>query len=96
VAALLPIKGRERVLRFLLGISRKTAVARYEVRELNGLPALVAEVDHRPAQWAPRFVMWTELDGKGSIACVRLVLATRKLTHVAPLVSAGEERSMGK
>jgi hypothetical protein len=40
--------------------------------------------------------MWTELDGKGRIACVRLVLATRKLTHVAPLVSAGEERSMGK
>jgi len=96
VAALLPINGRERVLRFLLGISRKTPVAGYEVRELNGLPALVAEVEQRPARWAPRFVMWTELDGKGRIAWVRLVLATRKLTHVAPLVSASEGRLVGR
>ena len=96
VAALLPIKGRERVLRFLRGISRKTAVAGYAVRELNGLPALVAEVEQRPPRWAPRFVMWTELDGESRIAHVRLVLATRKLTHVAPLVSAGEGRSMGR
>ena len=96
VAALLPIEGRERVLRFLLGISRKTAVAGYAVRELNGLPALVVEVEQRPPRWAPRFVMWTELDGEDRIARVRLVLATRKLTHVAPLVSAGQGRSMGK
>ena len=95
-AALLPIKGRERVLRFLVGISGKTPVAGYAVRELNGLPALVAEVEQRPPRWAPRFVMWTELDREGRIADVRLVLATRKLTHVAPLVSAGEGRSMGK
>jgi len=80
VAALLPVEGKDRVLRFLLRLSEKSQVSRFELRELNGLPALVADVSERPPRWAPRFVLWTELDGLGLIARVRIVLAERKLT----------------
>ena len=84
VAALLPVEGKDRVLRFLVNLARKSQVSTFEVRELNGLPALVADVSERPTRWAPRFVLWTEVDARGRIAHVRIVLADRKLTALQP------------
>ncbi len=40
-AAIHPISGRDKVVRFFLGLARKNKVVQAEVVELNGLPALV-------------------------------------------------------
>lgn len=82
VAALRPVVGRERALRFLLALTRKTTLSSSAIRELNGLPALVADVADRPARWAPRLTLAVELDGAGRISAVRIVLAQRKLAAV--------------
>jgi RNA polymerase sigma-70 factor (ECF subfamily) len=82
VAALQTVAGSERALRFLLALTGKTQVASFDVRELNGLPALVADMAAHPARWAPRLVLAVELDAQDRIAHVRIVLASRKLTAV--------------
>jgi RNA polymerase sigma-70 factor, ECF subfamily len=83
VAALKPVVGKERVARFFLGVQKKfRANGRYELRALNGEPALVADFDSRVKGAAPRLVMRCETDAAGLIRRVHMVLATRKLTHV--------------
>lgn len=82
VAALREVSGADRVLRFLLKLTQKSVLSRFAFRELNGLPALVAEVAQSPSRWAPRFVLSVEVDAEDRIAQVRIVLATRKLTRV--------------
>jgi RNA polymerase sigma-70 factor (ECF subfamily) len=84
--ALRPVLGRERVVRFLMGLSRKAgAHGAVEVRGVNGLPALVFERDEAPARFARRFVMRCDLDPDGTIREVHLISATRKLAGVAAL-----------
>jgi RNA polymerase sigma-70 factor (ECF subfamily) len=85
-AALNPVLGPDRIGRFFLGLQRKLgADARYAVRHLNGLPGIVAEYVTAHAGWGPRFVMRCDVDGSGAIREVHIVVATRKLTAVAPL-----------
>lgn len=85
-AALRPIVGRERLSRFFAGLLRKLgAMGRFEVRSLNGLPAIVAEYDTPREGWGPRFVMRCDVDSSGAIREVHIVVATSKLTAVAPL-----------
>ena len=82
-AALRPVLGRDRVTRFFLGILGKHGSAgRFAVRDLNGLPALVAEYDAVKPGWGPRFVVRCEVDPSGAIREVHVVVATRKLTAV--------------
>lgn len=83
-AARRPVLGRERVLRFLLGLAQKSGGAtRFEPRRLNGLPALLAvPVSPRPG-WAPRVVMQCLLDDDGRIVEILSVLATAKLRALA-------------
>src|SRR5262245_29024149 len=83
VAALRPVTGQDRVGRFLLGIRRKAGIpGLVEVRLVNGLPALVADLRNGPAGWAQRFVLQCALDGDGRIRDVYVVLASGKLTAV--------------
>jgi RNA polymerase sigma-70 factor, ECF subfamily len=87
LAALLPVLGRDRVVRFLLGVQRKSGVTeRFEERTLNGLPAVVAEVAARE-RFAPRFVLRCDVDNDGMIREVHLVIASRKLTAVRPVAA---------
>jgi RNA polymerase sigma-70 factor (ECF subfamily) len=82
-AALRPILGKERVTRFLLGVQKKfRAKGSFEVRALNGEPALVADLESDVPGAAPRWVMRCEADAEGRVTMVHIVLATRKLTHV--------------
>jgi RNA polymerase sigma-70 factor (ECF subfamily) len=93
VAALRPIRGADRVTRFLLGLHSKTALSgRFAMRTFNGLPAIVVEWDtpatrrrHPEGRWAPRVVLRCELDAAGAIVEVHMVSASAKLTAVAPL-----------
>jgi RNA polymerase sigma-70 factor, ECF subfamily len=87
-AALRPIRGKDRVTRFLLGVQKKFhPKAAFEVRSLNGGPALVADFESDVPGAAPRWVMRCETDPAGQITLVFIVLATRKLTHVRRVTS---------
>jgi RNA polymerase sigma-70 factor (ECF subfamily) len=82
-AALRPVLGRDRVVRFFLGLQRKLgANVSFDVRTLNGLPAVVAAYDTPREGWGPRFVMRVDTDGRGAIRDVHIVVATAKLTRV--------------
>jgi RNA polymerase sigma-70 factor (ECF subfamily) len=79
-AALRVVVGSSRVARFYLGLMKKGAApARIVVRALNGLPALVVEVDDPPPRVAPRLVMRCELGADGRIDQIHVVLARAKL-----------------
>jgi RNA polymerase sigma-70 factor (ECF subfamily) len=83
LAALQTVRGRDRVARFLVGLQRKThRGGRFALRDVNGLPALVAEVDVKAARWAPRFLLRCEVDPAGAIRDVHIVIATPKLDRI--------------
>jgi RNA polymerase sigma-70 factor (ECF subfamily) len=85
-AALNPVLGPARIARFFFGLQRKLGSAvRYEARTLNGLPGLVIEYDAPREGWGPRFVMRCDVDPAGAIREVHVVVASAKLTGVAPL-----------
>lgn len=73
-----PIVGRDRVLRFALGVRTRTAPGTRAVpAEVNGEPAVVVYVDGTPA-----YVATLALDPDGRIAETLLVAAPNKLAFV--------------
>jgi RNA polymerase sigma-70 factor (ECF subfamily) len=83
LAALRPILGRDRVVRFLMGLQRKARwQGRVALKSLNGLPAIVAEIDDPGGRYAPRFLVRCELDERGCIREVHIVAASAKLAAV--------------
>jgi len=50
------------------------------VRRLNGLPAVVVDVEDAPPGWAPRTALLFRVDDRGRIEEMYAVLASRKLT----------------
>ena len=77
------IVGPQRVARFHYNIGyRRMARGRFQVRMINGLPAIVGEfADGRPAE-PSRVVMRCEVDEHGRITRLLSVVASRKLTAV--------------
>jgi RNA polymerase sigma-70 factor (ECF subfamily) len=85
-AALRPILGSDRVVRFLFGLRRKTGVhGAFDFRSINRMPALVVELDEAAERFARRFVMRCEVAADGKIREVHLVIAVSKLARVAAL-----------
>ncbi|HVP27767.1 MAG TPA: sigma-70 family RNA polymerase sigma factor [Myxococcota bacterium] len=82
-AARKPVRGRERVARFHVKISRG-ALPRLRLATLNGVPALVAEFEHAPPHLARRLAIVPELDAAGRLRAIYTVVATRKLAGLAP------------
>jgi RNA polymerase sigma-70 factor, ECF subfamily len=84
LAAKVPLVGVDRVLRFELGLARKghASITRIEMRELNGLPAWVVELEPRLPRTAPRFVTRCDLDAAGRVVAWHSILATAKLTAI--------------
>jgi RNA polymerase sigma-70 factor (ECF subfamily) len=80
-AARLPILGRAKVARLLVGLTARGAAEQLSFRMLNGLPALVAKAPTRQG-FAPRFTFQIELDAEGRISAVHIVLASRKLLAI--------------
>jgi RNA polymerase sigma factor (sigma-70 family) len=78
-AALRVVSGSSRVARFYLGLMKKSPPARIVVRGLNGLPALLVELDDPPPRVAPRVVMRCEIGPDGLIGQIHVVLARAKL-----------------
>jgi RNA polymerase sigma-70 factor (ECF subfamily) len=85
VAAKVPIVGRDRVLKFQLGLMRVggSSLLGVEAREVNGMPALVARFRPELPRQAPRAVLRCDLDASGKIVAMYSILATAKLTAVA-------------
>jgi RNA polymerase sigma-70 factor (ECF subfamily) len=82
-AALRPVLGASRVARFYLGLQRKVgADARFALRMLNGLPAIVLDSPSAGTRYAPRSVIRCDVDDEGRIREVHAILATAKLCAV--------------
>lgn len=84
-AARVPVHGAEKVLKFLLHVTRDVGEARWETRSLNGAPMVVAALVSPPPRVAPRFVVGVTLGPDGRIVAIHWVLDPAKLTAVAPL-----------
>lgn len=82
-AALRPVIGADRVVRFFLGVQKKLGGdARFASRLVNGLPALLLEYDHVREGFAPKLIVRCDVDRCGVIRELHLVLASSKLTAV--------------
>ena len=80
------VVGPRRVARLMLGLARHGALqARVEQRLLNGLPALVLDFGRVGPRFAPRGIIRCDVDDDGRITAVHAVLASRKLTAIAPI-----------
>jgi RNA polymerase sigma-70 factor (ECF subfamily) len=83
-AALRPVLGPDRVTRFLFGLNKKLGIPpKFEVRDLNGAPALIMEYERPMGRWARRFVVRCDIDERGAIVEVHIVVASAKLARVA-------------
>jgi RNA polymerase sigma-70 factor (ECF subfamily) len=92
-AALNPILGASKVARFYHGIFLKFGgVGSVRSLMVGGMPALYVSLPDRAegnvdidlSRLAKRFVMQADVDADGRITRLYSVLATRKLTHIAP------------
>lgn len=82
-AALRPIRGRDKVLRLILGIAKKSLVRpRFAVRVLNGLPAILVEELSAAPRAATRYTIHFELDGEGRIRGLHAVITPSKLSRI--------------
>lgn len=80
-AALKPIRGRDRVLRLILGLATKSSSEpRVAFRMLNGLPAVLVDDVRSITTNATRYTLHIEVDDAGLISGLHAVLAPRKLT----------------
>jgi len=87
-AAIKPVVGRRQVAALFAGLAAQSApVVASALRVLNGLPALVVDRSPQPG-FASRFTMQVEMDDEGRLSRIYVVLASRKLTAVAPPLRA--------
>jgi RNA polymerase sigma-70 factor (ECF subfamily) len=82
-AARQPVRGRDKVLRLILGIAAKSLrEPRFVVRMLNGLPAILIEDVRSTTNAATRYTIHVEIDDRGRIHALRSVLAPGKLSAI--------------
>ena len=80
-AARQPVRGRDKVLRLILGLAAKSvAEPRFEIRLLNGLPGVLVQDYRSPTTAATRYTIHIEVDDEGHIRGLNAVLAPRKLS----------------
>lgn len=82
LAALRPVVGRDKVLRFFLNLGQRRPLESLELRTLNGLPAAVMHLKPGRPREAKRAVMICQLNPVGQIASFYTVLASPKLGHL--------------
>ncbi len=81
-AARVEVTGASRVARFHLNVLRLSGPPTFELRTLNGMPALVGTATEPREGIAPRFATIGWLDASGRIARICTVLAPRKLEAI--------------
>ncbi|MEK6323568.1 MAG: sigma-70 family RNA polymerase sigma factor [Acidobacteriota bacterium] len=82
-AARQPVRGRDKVLRLILGLAAKsTTEPRFAIRVLNGLPAILVEDVRSVTTAATRYTIHFEVDDAGRIRGLHAVVAPSKLSAV--------------
>jgi RNA polymerase sigma-70 factor (ECF subfamily) len=82
-AARQPIRGRDKVLRLILGLAAKSLVdPRFDIRMLNGLPAILVEDARSASTAATRYTIHFEVNDDGRVRGLHAVLAPGKLSGV--------------
>lgn len=83
-AARKPVVGRERVVRFHLSLQRRRQAypLAWDVRTLNGQPALVGAWSDGPPGDPRRFVILCDVDPNGQVATIYTVVAPAKLERI--------------
>lgn len=84
-AARIPVVGRNKVARFYVNIARISGMPRVAIRQLNGEPAVVLELEDPKPGLSPRVVTLASLDADGRLRRIYSVLTTRKLRGIAAL-----------
>jgi RNA polymerase sigma-70 factor (ECF subfamily) len=82
-AARKPVRGRDKVLRLILGLAAKVLVQpRFTIQMLNGLPSISIEDLRSSGTVATRYTLHMDVDDAGRIRNLYAVLAPRKLSAV--------------
>lgn len=82
-AALQPIRGRDKVLRLILGLAAKSVgEPRFAYRMLNGLPAVLVDDYRSITTTATRYTIQIELNVQSKIHRLHVVIAPSKLSAV--------------
>jgi RNA polymerase sigma-70 factor (ECF subfamily) len=84
-AALRPIIGPDKVMRFYLAFNARRKDTFLEIVSLNGAPAVVMAVQEATGTAAPRYAIAIDLNRDGKIAHIYVALASRKLTAIASM-----------
>jgi RNA polymerase sigma-70 factor (ECF subfamily) len=87
-AALKPVVGRNKVARFYLALASRGLIYRGDTLLMNGLPALLLDIENPPAREAPRFLIRVELAPDDRIREIHVVLAPKKLQRLKKLDEA--------
>jgi RNA polymerase sigma factor (sigma-70 family) len=83
-AARVPLIGPKRVAKFHLKISSyRLALSRFEMRMINGLPAIVGEFGDGRRGQPPRMVLRCDVDEAGRITALHAIVASRKLARIS-------------
>jgi RNA polymerase sigma-70 factor, ECF subfamily len=82
-AAPAPVRGAEKIVKLYAKLSTKAGPdAKFEIRRINGVPALIAEDPSPQKPNAPRVVLLIDLNRDGKIREVYSVIAPQKLGRV--------------
>lgn len=78
-AATRPLVGAVKVARFFHALARRHTVRTLEIRMINGLPAIVTQMDPPAPDWAPRGVLRVDVGDDERVVAVHSILAPDKL-----------------
>ena len=82
-AARQPVRGRDKVVRLILGLAAKAVVEpRFTVRMFNGLPAILVEDLATGTRAATRYTIHFEVNDEGRIRGLHAVIAPGKLSAI--------------
>src|SRR5262249_54056526 len=82
-AARQPVRGRDKVLRLILGLAAKLlGEPRFTVRSLNGFPAILVEDAHSITTAATRYTIHFEVDERGKIQGLHACLSPSRLSAI--------------
>lgn len=82
IAARRPVVGRAKVAQFWTRLHVVRAIARAELRTLNGLPAIVFEDASPVTGYAPRAVFVARTGADGSVVELSAIVAPSKIAHL--------------